>query len=49
MWHAEMTDDLRLHLAKRVASAIFPPTKEDLEKSKDERIKKLFNFSKKVY
>ena len=47
-WRAEVNQELREHLVKKLVSAIFPTTDSNERNSNDDRIKKLYNFARKV-
>ena len=47
-WRAEVNQELREHLVKKLVSAIFPTTDSNERNSNDDRIKKLYIFARKV-
>lgn len=47
-WRTEVNQELREHLVKKLVSAIFPTTDSNERNSNDDRIKKLYNFARKV-
>ena len=44
----EVNQELREHLVEKLVSAIFPTTDSNERNSNDDRIKKLYNFARKV-
>ena len=47
-WRSRVDEELRQHLVKKLVSAIFPPAESVEANFDDEKIRKLYNFAKKV-